>query len=52
MIDPQSWPAQAALAANGQWDALQMMQHHLVGGRKRGGVRKTLRVRCMSASTS
>ena len=48
MIDPQSWPAQAALAANGQWDALQHMQRHLVGGRKRGGTSKTLRVKCMS----
>lgn len=50
MIDPQSWPAQAALAANGQWDALQSMQKHLVGGRKRGATGKTLRVKCMSVS--
>lgn len=50
MIDPQSWPAQAALAANGQWDALQSMQRHLVGGRRRGVPAKGLRLRCLSTA--
>ncbi len=49
MIDPQSWPVQAALAATGQWDALQSMQKHLNGGRVRGTTPKTLRVKCVSA---
>ena len=33
MADPASWPAQARLAADGEWDALQKMQDTLRGGR-------------------
>ncbi len=31
--DPSSWPAQAALAANGEWEKLKEYQDFLVGGR-------------------
>lgn len=47
MIDPQSWPAQAALAATGQWEALRSMQKYLNGGRVRRATARTLRVRCL-----
>jgi predicted flap endonuclease-1-like 5' DNA nuclease len=35
MADPATWPKQAQLAAEGDWDALAAMQSELVGGRKR-----------------
>jgi len=34
LADPGSWPAQARLAAEGQWDALQALQDSLKGGRR------------------
>jgi len=34
MHQPDSWPEQAALAANGQWKDLQELQEQLNGGRK------------------
>jgi uracil permease len=34
MVNPESWPQQAKLANNGEWDKLQAMQADLVGGRK------------------
>lgn len=33
MADPTSWPAQAKLAANGQWDELKELQRRLQAGR-------------------
>ena len=33
MMNPASWPKQAQLAANGEWEALQEMQESLRGGR-------------------
>ncbi len=33
MHDPTTWPAQSALAANGEWDALGTLQDELKGGR-------------------
>jgi predicted flap endonuclease-1-like 5' DNA nuclease len=32
--DPSSWPVQAALAAEGDWDKLKDYQDHLLGGRE------------------
>ncbi|MCS6928399.1 MAG: DUF4332 domain-containing protein [Saprospiraceae bacterium] len=32
--DPETWPQQAALAADGKWDELQKLQDELVGGRR------------------
>ena len=34
MMDPTTWPEQAKLAANGEWDALKKLQDKLSGGRK------------------
>lgn len=31
-VDPDTWPAQAALAAAGKWEALQVLQDDLAGG--------------------
>jgi large subunit ribosomal protein L21 len=33
MADPSSWPKQAKLAADGEWDALEKFQDELKGGR-------------------
>ena len=33
MMNPASWPQQAQLAANGEWEALQELQKNLTGGR-------------------
>ncbi len=33
MMNPESWPEQARLAANGDWDGLKVMQDQLKGGR-------------------
>ena len=35
-MDATTWPAQAKLAADGDWDGLQKMQDELSGGRKTG----------------
>ena len=34
MFDPETWPEQAALAAEGKWDELKELQDSLDGGRK------------------
>lgn len=34
MMDPSSWSEQAALAAKGDWDALEKLQDELKGGRR------------------
>lgn len=34
LADPTAWPQQAALAAEGQWSALEALQDELKGGRK------------------
>ena len=41
MMDASTWPAQAKLAAAGDWDGLQKMQAELSGGRKAGPARKS-----------
>ena len=41
MMDASSWPAQAKLAAAGDWDGLQKMQDELSGGRKASPARKS-----------
>ncbi len=33
MMDATTWPQQAKLAANGDWDALKKLQDKLSGGR-------------------
>jgi large subunit ribosomal protein L21 len=35
MMDPTSWPQQAKLAADGDWDALKKLQDKLSGGRNK-----------------
>ncbi len=35
MADPATWPEQAQLAAQDDWDALETMQNELIGGRMR-----------------
>ncbi len=35
MMDPGTWPEQARLAANGEWDALKKLQDELSGGRNK-----------------
>jgi large subunit ribosomal protein L17 len=34
LANPASWPEQAALAASGQWEALEALQRELKGGRR------------------
>ena len=34
LADPTTWPEQAALAANADWEALQVLQDDLKGGRR------------------
>ena len=34
LANPATWPEQAALAAAGEWDALQALQNELKGGRR------------------
>lgn len=36
LSDPATWPEQARLAAEGQWDALEQLQASLKGGRRTG----------------
>lgn len=33
-VDPETWPEQAALAAEGRWEALETLQDGLRGGRR------------------
>jgi predicted flap endonuclease-1-like 5' DNA nuclease len=33
-VDPETWPEQAVLAAEGRWDALETLQDGLRGGRR------------------
>jgi large subunit ribosomal protein L21 len=40
MMDASSWPAQARLAAEGDWEGLQQMQDELTGGRKASPAKK------------
>ena len=40
MMDAATWPEQARLAADGNWDALQSLQDNLSGGRKAGAEKK------------
>ncbi|HEX6302784.1 MAG TPA: hypothetical protein VFZ76_01235 [Anaerolineales bacterium] len=35
MLNPESWPEQAGLAAKGDWEALEALKEQLRGGRKR-----------------
>lgn len=35
LADPLTWPAQAALAANGEWEELKALQDRLLGGREK-----------------
>jgi len=41
MMDATTWPQQAKLAADGDWDGLKKMQDELSGGRKASGSKKT-----------
>ena len=34
LADPSTWPEQAGLAAVGKWDALEVLQDELEGGRR------------------
>jgi len=34
IADPATWPEQAGLAAGGEWDALEVLQNELKGGRR------------------
>lgn len=34
LADPETWPEQAGLAATGEWEALQVLQNELKGGRR------------------
>ena len=34
LAEPSTWPEQAALAADGRWEALEALQGELVGGRR------------------
>ena len=40
MMDPSTWPQQAKLAADGDWDAFKKLQDELSGGRKPGAEKK------------
>lgn len=41
MMNPASWPEQAKLAADGDWDALKELQDQLSGGREKPAAKKT-----------
>lgn len=41
MMDATTWPAQAKLAASGDWDGLKKMQDDLSGGRKASSAKKS-----------
>jgi hypothetical protein len=34
MVQPDTWPTQARLAANQDWAGLEALQHELLGGAK------------------
>jgi predicted flap endonuclease-1-like 5' DNA nuclease len=36
LVHPATWPEQASLAASGDWEALEALQHELKGGRRAG----------------
>jgi helix-hairpin-helix protein len=39
-MDASTWPQQARLAADGDWDGLKKLQDELSGGRKAGAAKK------------
>ena len=51
MMDATSWPAQAKLAAEGDWDGLKQMQDKLSGGRKASPAAKKPAAAKKSAAT-
>ena len=51
MMDPTSWPAQAKLAAEGDWDSLKKMQDELSGGRKASPAKKPAAIKSSSKKT-
>ena len=51
MMDPTSWPAQAKLAAEGDWDSLKKMQDELSGGRKASPAKKPAATKSSSKKT-
>jgi len=52
MMDATSWPAQAKLAAEGDWDGLQQMQDELSGGRKASPAKKPAATKKSTATKS
>lgn len=51
MMDATSWPAQAKLAAAGDWDGLKKMQDELSGGRKASPAKKPAATKSSSKKT-
>jgi large subunit ribosomal protein L21 len=51
MMDATSWPAQAKLAAEGDWDSLKKMQDELSGGRKASPAKKPAATKSSSKKT-
>ena len=51
MMDLTSWPAQAKLAAEGDWDSLKKMQDELSGGRKASPAKKPAAIKSSSKKT-
>ena len=51
MMDATSWPAQAKLAAEGDWDSLKKMQDELSGGRKASPAKKPAATKSSSKNT-
>ena len=51
MMDATSWPAQAKLAAEGDWDGLKKMQDELSGGRKASPAKKPAATKSSSKKT-
>ena len=52
MMDATSWPAQARLAAEGDWDGLQQMQDELSGGRETKPAKKPAATKKSTATKS
>src|ERR671925_477739 len=52
MMDATSWPAQAKLAAEGDWGGLQQMQDELSGGRKASPAKKPAATKKSTATKS
>jgi predicted flap endonuclease-1-like 5' DNA nuclease len=44
IIDPSTWPKQALLAAQGNWQELIELQKHLSGGKEKGGMENDSKV--------